>query len=126
MSTNDDTVHLSDDELASRLVGTWKSGPEDSATHASTATYNPDGTGVEVVSFPDRPQDPAVEVTTKWRIEDGILHLNSIASTDPQRVPVGLSLKDRIVSITDDRFEYAGSDGYGGYEGMREFKVRVR
>ena len=126
MSTDQATPPLSDEQLASRLVGTWRTSPGDTSGYVSTATYNADGTGIEVVSFPVQHGENDVELTTRWSIENSILHMNSIASSDPKRIPVGLELKDRILSITDEKYEYEGFEGYGGYEGMREFKVRVQ
>ena len=125
MSTIETLSQSSDAELMRLLVGTWTSAHGEK-THASTVTYEADGTGREIVSFPDDKERPQVEITTEWRIEEGVLHLKSLTSSDPMRVPVGLELKDRVLSIDGERFEYAGADGYGGWEGMREHKVRVR
>lgn len=125
MSTSETTPPMSDEELTSRLVGTWRTNPGDNSGYVSTATYNADGTGIEVVHFANEEGTPDVELATEWSIEQSILHLNSLSSSDPRRIPAGLALKDRILSITDEKFEYEGFQGYGGYEGMREFKVRV-
>jgi hypothetical protein len=126
MSTTENAPPISDAELAGRLVGTWATNPDDAKTHASLSTYNSDGTGREVVSFPGSEGERDVELVINWTIQDGVLHLKSVSSSDPDRIPVGLELKDRVLAITDEKFEYTGDEGYRGFEGMRELKVRVR
>ena len=72
----------------------------------------------------DQPESTSVRITTQWFIKDRILTLKSVTSSDPQRVPVGLELKDRIVSISEDRFVFEAYEGYGDTKGKQEVKVR--
>jgi len=74
----------------------------------------------------DQPESTSVIITTRWSIKDGILCLKSISSSDPQRVPVGTELKDRIISISEDRFVLEDYEGYGDGKERQEVKVRKK
>ena len=52
--------------------------------------------------------------------------MKSISSSDPQRVPVGTELKDRIISISEDRFVLEDYEGYGDGKERQEVKVRKK
>lgn len=120
------TAQSDDAALARRLVGTWVTDPASESQGLSTATYNADGTGTESVRLRDQPESAAVRLTTRWSIKDGILTLKSLTSSDPQKVPVGLELKDRIISITAERFVFEAHAGYGKGNGKRDVKLRKR
>jgi hypothetical protein len=118
------TMTLDDKDLAKRLVGTWVNDPAGTEAMVSTATYNPDGTGMELVRPRGAPESAGVRVSTRWSITNSVLCITSTASTDPQKIPVGINLKDRIVSITADRFVFEALDGYGDTKGKRTTKIR--
>jgi hypothetical protein len=120
------TPPADDAELARRLVGTWITDPADKSPAVSTVTYNSDGTGSELVRLREQPESASVRVTTRWSIKEGILTLKSVASSDPEKIPVGLELKDRIISISADRFEFEAYAGYGDGKGTRGVKVRKK
>jgi hypothetical protein len=124
MTTSDD-MPIDDTELAHRLIGTWITDPAEKSDYISTTTYNPDGTGTEEVRLPGRPESASVRVTTRWSVKDHVLHMNSLASSDPRIVPIGLKLSDRIVSISDDRFVFEAGEEYGWGKGMQGAKVRM-
>lgn len=107
------TTNLSHDaELARLLVGTWITNPDDKSQVVSTITYKSDGTGTESVRLRDQPESTSIVVTTRWSIKDDILSLKSVTSSDPQRIPVGIELKDRIISISENRFVFEAFEGY--------------
>jgi len=117
---------LDDKELAKRLVGTWTTDPAELGPIVSTATYKADGTGTELVRPRDQPESAGVRVTTTWSITNGILRIKSIASSDPQRIPVGIDLKDRIISISADKFVFEALGGYGETNEKRSTKLRKK
>lgn len=114
-----------DAALTRQLVGTWTNDPAQAGPVVSTTTYNLDGTGVETVRLSSQPESDGVRVTTEWSVKDGVLILKSVASSDPQRIPAGIELKDRILSISNDRFVFETCDGYGGNKGRQGVKVRT-
>src|SRR5579859_239135 len=120
------SITLEDKELAKRLVGTWITDPGEPGPTVSTVTYNADGTGSEVVRLREQSESAGVRVTTIWSITNGVLCIKSIASTDPQRIPVGINLKDRIISISANKFVFEAFDGYGDSNGKRSTKIRKK
>jgi hypothetical protein len=120
------TAPSGDAELKRRLVGTWVTDPADRGHFVSTVTYNADGTGSESVRMRDQPESTAVRLSTHWSIKDGILTLKSLTSSDPERIPIGLELKDRIISISEERFVFEAYEGYGDAKGKQEVKVRKK
>jgi len=120
------TMALNDKELAKRLVGTWSTDPSDPGPITGTATYKADGTGTQVVRPRGEPETASVRVTTRWSITNAVIYMTSTASSDPERIPVGINLKDRIISISADKFEFEALDGYGETNGKRETRIRKK
>jgi hypothetical protein len=120
------TMTLDDKDLTKRLIGTWMTDPAGTEPMVSTATYNPDGTGSELVRPRGEPESAAVRVTTRWSITNAVLHITSTASSDPQKIPVGIKLQDRIISISADKFVFEALDGYGESKGQRSTKLRKK
>lgn len=120
------TMTLDDKDLAKRLVGTWMTDPAAAEPMVSTATYKADGTGSELVRPRGESESVAVRVTTRWAITNSVLHITSTASSDPQKIPVGIKLQDRIISISADRFVFEALDGYGESKGKRSTKLRKK
>jgi hypothetical protein len=117
---------IDDVELARRLVGTWVNGPADKSPMLGSATYNFDGTGRVSMHSRDEPESTSIRLTTRWSIKGRILSLKCLKSSDPQRIPVGLELKDRIISISEDRFVFEPYKGYGDRKVKQEVRVRKK
>ena len=120
------TMTLDDKDLTKRLIGTWITDPAGTELAVSTATYSADGTGSEFVRARGEPESAAVRVTTRWSITNAVLHITSTASTDPQKIPVGIKLQDRILWISADKFVFEALDGYGQSKGQRSTKLRKK
>jgi hypothetical protein len=120
------TTPPDDAELTRRLVGTWIPDPADKSDLVSTVTYNSDGTGIELVHLRDQPESAGVRITSRWSIKNGILTLQSVTSSDSRRIPVGLEVKDRIISISDDRFVFEAYESNGDSKGKQKAKVRKK
>ncbi len=101
------------DELSQLLVGTWQSQPISDKHPIGQSTYFADGTGIEMVPKKD-PSAPLTRVSLKWRIKDKVLILTSVSSSDPDHVPVGVEIQDRIVSLTAEQFVFEPVAGYPG------------
>jgi hypothetical protein len=115
----------SDSVLARRLVGIWVTDPAAQDQFEAVVTLKADGTGREVVYVRGQPEESGVVVTLRWNVRKGIVTYESVASTDADSVPVGMTLKDRIISLTANRFEYETLEGY--YEedtGIRAVHIR--
>ena len=113
-----------DAELSKRLQGSWVTDPAEKSSSTTKATYRADGTGEDVVRIGKGPDAAIVRLTTRWSVKDGKLCLESIASSHPQIIPIGLKLKDIIVSISDDRLVLEAFQGYGASKGTRSVQVR--
>jgi hypothetical protein len=59
-------------------------------------------------------------------VKDRILLVRSIASTDPQRVPPGIQLMDRIIAITDEKFIWETAEGYRGNPAERHTSIKQK
>ncbi len=118
------TMTLDDKELAKRLVGTWLTDPSEPGPMVSRATYKADGTGTEVVWRRGDRESVGVRVTTRWSVTNEVLYITSTGSSDAQKIPVGIHLKDRIISITADKLVFEALDGYGEGKGKRATKIR--
>ncbi len=94
------------------LVGTWVNDPGDKERVSSTVSYNADGTGFELIRPGAGPgAHAAIRVDTQWSITNGVLTIKCVKATDPM-IPVNLVLKDRIISMTEDRFVFETLEGY--------------
>jgi hypothetical protein len=120
------SLPLDDKEIAKRLVGTWVDEPSEQRPFVSTVTYKADGTGTELVHLREQAEATGVRVTTRWSVTNSILCIRSIATTDPKRIPVGVELKDRVISISEDKFVFEALEGYGESNGKRTAKVRKK
>jgi len=117
----------SDDQaLGMKLVGTWLNAPADKQPFISKTTYRSDGTGVERVWPSGQSESAAVQVDTRWTITNGILCIVSVKSSDPQKIPVGIQLKDRIISISDAELIFQPLEGYDESAPRRVTRKRIR
>lgn len=116
-------MELTDTQLMQRIVGTWTTHPADGDV-VSTATYNEDGTGTELVRRRYEPESPDIQVDFLWSIKEGILTLRALDASD-KRILSGLELKDRIVSISDGECVTRTYQGYGWGDGEQIVKRRV-
>jgi len=57
---------------------------------------------------------------------NGILAIVSISSSDPQRIPAGIQLKDRIISISETELIFEPFEGYGESAPKRVIKKRIK
>lgn len=118
-------MEMDDKQLAERLIGTWVTSPLGDPDMVSTATYNADGSGTEVVQLRRGEHEHHIRIDLYWSVADGVLTTRSIGSSDPARVPVGLQLKDHILFLSDDNFVSRSGAEYGIGEGEQIVKVRV-
>jgi hypothetical protein len=49
-----------------------------------------------------------------------------VKSSDTGKIPVGIELRDRIVSVSADQFVFEPEGGYGEMEKQRHTRVRVK
>ncbi len=103
-----------DDELTGRIVGTWTTDPAELATVSGTSTYKADGTGVKVLEQKGQAAAMNPRVTTKWSIKNGILTVRNVKSSNPNMLPEGVEVKERIIFISDKRFVYEPYDTVSG------------
>lgn len=102
-----------DVEFSRRIVGTWETVPEPGDKLASDSVFRVDGTGYEFIRSLDHPNTPGILVTLKWSIEQGMISFETVESDNPQAVPIGVKLKSRIISLSDEFLEYELTEGYG-------------
>ena len=118
---------VTDAGLARQLQGTWIGGPENMPSIRSTTTYNADGTSEEVIRIGKEPDIKIVKITSRWSVDNGMLSLESIASSDPQMVPVGIKVKSTISSISESRLVVVAFEGYGsGSKGRKAIFIRKK
>jgi len=113
-----------DAELGRQLLGTWVTEPTEKNSDRTTATYHANGTGEEEVHIGKGADVKIIRLTTRWSVIDGKLCLDSVTSSNPKMIPVGLKLKDIIVSISNDRLVLEAFEGYGSGKGTRATRVR--
>jgi hypothetical protein len=113
----------SDAELAKLMLGSWTPDPKARPEIDAITTYRADGTVTENVWT--RGQQPSTGLKAKagWSVKNGCILFRIIESNDPN-MPVGLELKQRILSLTDDRLDYELMDGYGADVGDRSTDLR--
>jgi hypothetical protein len=98
---------------------------EQTAMHAK-ATYNVDGHGVELLWPVGQPESTALRIETRWSVTNHVMVVIGVKSSDPGKVPVGMELKDRILSITSDQYVFEPESGYGDMEKKRQTRIRVK
>ena len=103
-----------DADIAKALVGTWTDAPSDHAPMHGRITYYADGHGVEFIWPAGQPESTAIRIETQWTVASQVLVLKSVGSSDPQKIPVGVELKDRIVSVTASQLTFELTSGYQG------------
>src|SRR5260221_4134880 len=121
-----DARRTSDSDLARRLVGTWVSDVSEPRPFRNKAVYRPNGTGTEILWRSDRQETSAMRVETRWTITNGLPGITSVQSSDVRRVPVGLVLRDRLVSISADQLIFEPVGGYEGSPPPRETRLREK
>jgi hypothetical protein len=115
-----------DHALGMKLVGTWLNAPADPQPYTSKSTYRSDGTGVERVWPSGQPESGAVRVETRWSVTNGILAIVSVSSSNPQKIPPGIELKDRIISISETELIFEPIEGYDESVPRRVMKRRMK
>jgi hypothetical protein len=116
----------SDADIASALVGTWMPPLSEQTTMHGKATYYRDGHGIELLWPVGQPESTAVRIETRWSVTNRVLIVACVKSSDPGRVPVGVELKDRILSVTADEYVFEPESGYGDMEKKRHTRIRTK
>jgi len=101
-----------DADIAKAMVGTWTDAPSDNASMHGRITYYSDGHGVEFIWPAGQSESGAIRIDTQWAVVNQVLVLKSVGSSDPQKIPVGVELKDRIVSVTASQLTFELTSGY--------------
>jgi hypothetical protein len=114
----------SDSDISKALIGTWIDAPSEREPMHGKVTYFADGHSVELVWPIDQTESSAIRIETRWSVTHSVLILTSVKSSNTKIVPVGMVIKDRILSISADRYVFAPSEGYG--EAEKKSHVRVR
>ena len=115
---------VNDAELTKKLLGTWVTDPSDKISDPGTVTYHADGTGEDVIHVGKGTDVKIVRLTTRWSVKDGKLCLDCVTSSNHEIVPIGLKLKDIIISISNERLVLEAFEGYGSGKGTRAIQVR--
>lgn len=95
---------LSDEQIRTKIVGTWLPDEELARTLTGEVTYKKDFTfaGLILMKLPDR--TVPWEFAGKWKVESGKLTYEYTKSSIPDLLPVGRVSTDRIISISDKEF----------------------
>jgi len=99
-----------DADIAKALVGTWTETVSDNEPMHTKVTYNADGRGVELIWPRNQPPSAALRLEMTWSVTNRILVLKCVKSSDTQKVPEGLEIKDRIISTSPDQFIFQSVD----------------
>lgn len=92
---------MNENTLAGHIVGTWDLvDPIDTGYH-TRSTYHKDGTGRDVITFPDAPERPAEVVDFIWKVNGDRLHTISTMSTTSS-VPKGMCFSYEVVAARMD------------------------
>ena len=116
----------SDAEISKALVGTWIDAPTEQEPMHARVTYFADGHGVQLVWPAGQPESAAIRIECTWSVTNSILILTSVKSSNTQVVPIGIVIKDRIVSISADQFVFEPAEGYGDIEQKRHVRIRKK
>ena len=120
------TKTQSDADISKALVGTWIAAPSDHEPIQGRVTYFADGHSVELVWPAGQPESTAVRIESQWLVTNSMLILTSVKSSNPQIVPIGIQIKDHIISISEDQFVYEPAEGYGDIEKKRQVRIRQK
>jgi hypothetical protein len=122
-----DTKPESDADIAAALVGTWVDQSPIQEMVADRITYFAGGQGVDFIWAAGQPESTAMRIDTRWSVTNRILVLTSVKSSDTRNVPVGIVLKDRILSISSNQFVFEPFDGYSSHvEKKPHVKTRAK
>jgi hypothetical protein len=115
-----------DREIASMLVGTWRGDPLAAEREPkSSITYSNDGAGIQTIFFVNGVMTNEVIINFSWFVTNQCVVLKSIKSSHPAVVPVGLELRDRIISITPEKYIFESDEGYSSAIKQRRARIRV-
>jgi hypothetical protein len=114
----------SDADISKALIGTWIDAPSEREPMHGRVTYFADGHSVELIWPAGQTESAAIRVETHWSVTNSILILISVESSNTQIVPVGVQIKDHIVSISADKFVFEPAEGYGDIQ--KKMHVRIR
>jgi hypothetical protein len=123
---NSATRTQSDADISKALIGTWIDAPSEREPTHGRVTYFADGHSVELVWPVDQTESSAIRIETRWSVTNSVLILTSVRSSNTKIVPVGIVIKDRILSISADRFVFEPAEGYGETEKKSHVRVRQK
>ncbi len=102
-----------DQTLSDNIIGTWWSRTSNGNMAVESAeAFSKDG--VLVTKGDVYVNGQLVEqykIKSNWKINDSHSLVEITESSNPSIVPVGLTIKDKIISITEKEFVYLASDG---------------
>src|SRR5262245_29262554 len=95
---------LSDEQIRTKLVGTWLVDEELARTLSGEVTYDKDFTfeGLIVMKLPNK--TVPWKFAGKWKVEGGKLTYEYTRSSLPDLLPVGTVSTDRVISVGDKEF----------------------
>ena len=120
------TKTQSDADISKALIGTWIDGPSEQEPMHGKVTYFADGHSVELVWPVGRPESTAIRIETQWSVTNSILILTSVKSSNTQIVPIGIQIKDHIISISENQFVFEPAEGYGDIDKKRHVRIRSK
>jgi len=116
----------SDADISEALIGTWTDAPSEKEPMHGRVTYFADGHSVELVWPAAQPESTAIRIESQWSVTNSILTLTSVKSSNTQIVPIGIVIKDHIISISADKFVYEPAEGYGDIEKKSHVRLRQK
>lgn len=125
-AANSATRTLSDAEISKALIGTWIDAPSEQEPMHGRVTYFADGNGVELVWPVDKTESSGIRIETRWSVTNNVLILTSVKSSNTKIVPVGVVIKDRILSISAEKFVFEPAEGYGETEKKSHVRLRQK
>jgi hypothetical protein len=100
-----------DVEASRLLVGSWDCRGESPALREGAFTFRADGTFSSYGIFHVRNREFRIDVEGKWKVKDGVLVEKLTQSSEPATVPVGLTTRDKVLSITKKKFRFETEQG---------------
>lgn len=108
------------------IVGSWKYAPSNLSTFKTISTFDRGGRGTETIILPASSKLGEIKMEIEWSVSGRLLVAEVISSSAPERFPVGLVLKDRIIAMSEDQLLVESFEGYGAENGIRATLNRVK
>jgi hypothetical protein len=117
-------VPSQDEALTKSIIGSWVNPPVNEQSLYLESTYRADGTGEELFWAKDQSRTNAIQVQTLWTIKNGLLSVYYLRSSDPKSMPEGKGIKDKIFSMSKNKFTYEPYEGY--LPSTRKILIKLR